>query len=118
MNGTEYKEACSKPDALPKSILLRTLAALKKVGASEAKIIEGIITGSPIPFPEKYTGNEQNSFYKVHCTEKEAEAITDILFDLEASSVPTDGIGTTETYQYVELVNIWSELTEYVSESV
>ncbi len=118
MNGTEYKEACSKPDALPKCILLRTLAALKKVGASEAKIIEGIITGSSIPFPEKYAGNEQNSLYKVHCTEEEAEAITDILFDLEASSVPTDGIGTTETYQYVELVNIWSELTEYVSESV
>lgn len=110
MNARQYKEACSQPDVLSRDILLRTLTALKKTGATEAKVIEEIMTGEPIPFPEKYTGNEQQCFYKVLCQQEEVEAITDILFDLEASSVPEDGIGTTATYWYVELVNIWSEL--------
>ena len=114
----EYYEACSKPDALPKNVLLRTLEALKKAGAEEAKIVEEIITSEPIPVPDKYTGTEQQFFYKVHCKELEAEAIADVLFDLEASSVPPSGIGTSETSQYVELVNIWSELTEYVGKNV
>ncbi|MCL7421248.1 MAG: hypothetical protein M8364_10140 [Methylobacter sp.] len=118
MNGSEYKEVCSKPNVLQSDVLLKTLAALKKEGASEAKIIEAIIAGKPIPFPEKYDGDAQQCYYEVRCKAEEAEAITDILFDLEASSVPSDGVATTATYQYVGLVNIWSELTEYVSKSV
>jgi hypothetical protein len=118
MNAAEYKEICSKPDVLPKLVLERTLAALKKEGAPEATVIEAILSGTPIPFPEKYSGEKDQSHFKVSCSEKEAEAITDVLFDLEASSVPPNGIGTSETSQYVELVNIWSELTEYVGKNV
>ncbi|WP_274164166.1 hypothetical protein [Enterovibrio gelatinilyticus] len=39
------------------------------------------------------------------------EKIIDILFELEASSVQIDGVATTETYEYVDLVNTWSEMT-------
>ncbi len=69
-------------------------------------------------YPDKFAGNENMRHFQVECSEIEAEMIADILFDAEASSVPNDGIATSETYKYVNLVNIWSKLTEYVSENV
>jgi len=40
------------------------------------------------------------------------------MFEAEASSVSENGIATSETMQFVELVNIWRELTEYVRRNV
>lgn len=113
MNSVEYKKICEQPTVQPESFLKSTLLALKKAGAKEASLIEVILSSLPIPFPDKHTGNSEH-FYKIECTELEAETITDILFDLEASSVPNDGIATSETYEYVSLVNVWSEITESV----
>ncbi len=117
MNSKEYKTICAKPDVLQITVLERTLAALEKEGAKESSIIENVLAIEPIEVPESFSGDESNLYFKVNCGEDEAEAITDILFDLEASSVPVDGIATSETYQFVELVNTWSELTEYVAKT-
>lgn len=68
-----------------------------------------------IETPDKFDGDDTNYFYEVNCSVEDAERITDLLFDLEASSVPVDGISTSETYKYARLVNIWSELTEYLT---
>ena len=118
MNTEKYKEICSRPDVLSKLILEKTLAALKKEKAVVATAIEATLLGTKISFPERHSCEKKQSYYKVCCNEVEAETITDILFELEASSVPSDGVTTSETYQYVELVNIWSELTEYVGKNV
>ena len=118
MNSSECKEICSKPNILTKKVLERTLVALKKECRAEATLVEGFISGKAIPFPENYTGSIEQCYFKVSCTEQEAEAIIDLLLELEASSVPVGGIASEETCQYVELVNLWSELTEYIGQNI
>jgi hypothetical protein len=118
MNSEEYKSICTKPDVLQIAVLESTLKALKKEGAKESSIVETVLATAPIEFPKNFQGDESSRHFKVNCSEEEAEAITDILFELEASSVPLDGIATSETYQFVDLVNTWSELTEYVARNV
>lgn len=117
MKSKDYKKICDTPNVLSSITLRSTLLALRKVGAKETKLLEEILSGTPIPFPEQHFGNADQHHFIVDCSELEAEIITDILFQLEASSVPGDGIATVETYNYVKLVNIWSNLTEYLNKN-
>jgi hypothetical protein len=117
MNSKEYGKICSKPNVLPKLVLEQTLSALTKQSAPEAKVIEKILSEPPIPFPKEYHAQVNQYYFEVNCNEKESEAITDVLFDLEACSIPLSGIGTDQTRQYANLVNIWNTLTQYIEEN-
>ncbi|MCP3931038.1 MAG: hypothetical protein GY705_18295, partial [Bacteroidetes bacterium] len=113
MNTKKYKEICSLPDVLPIGIVQNTIRILKRENSKETEVLENILLSEAIPFPIKFNGKENDKYYKIILTEEEIENIVEILFDQEAFSVLPDGIPTEETANYVNLVNIWSELSEY-----
>lgn len=113
MNSEEYKKICGSPDVLSKKILQESLAFLVKGNMPEAAVVEDALRNGKIDFPEKYSGTSDMSYHKVSCSFEEASRIADFLFEKEADSVPVSGIATSETYNLVELVNVWHELTEF-----
>jgi len=108
MNSVENKEACSKENAFRVTELEEVLAILRREGAQEETVVESSLLNGKVELPYKFIGNLSNTFCLVICTFEEADAIVDILYDAEASSIPATGETTAVTSRLVDLVNRWS----------
>lgn len=112
MISEQYKLICEQPNTFRLSELNVTLKVLRAESAPEAALISKAILGNKIEKPLLHNDNHQTDFVALDLTFEEADAIVDILFDSEACSIQGNGMPTSKTSLYVDLVNVWSNYRE------
>ena len=107
MDSAEYHKQCSSPASFRRKELEDTYEALKVAQSEKAKIIANALESSPIEKPRQHSGGQENDYFNVAVPELDAEAIIEVLGDLEAQSVSEEGHTTPLASHYASLLDRW-----------
>jgi hypothetical protein len=118
MNSEEYKRITNQWNVKRRNLIEDSLALVEKESEELAEMLRKTLVGVPIENPTLHTGDMDTDYFKVQMSEEEMQNLIDLLFELEAASVPKgDGVGfEKEAFQAGEasrialLVNEWNKL--------
>ncbi len=118
MDSVEYKQITSLWNVKRRNVIEDSLALIRGESPDLAIKLESTLARSPVQKPSHHTGGKESDFFRVLVTESEMQDLIDLLFDLEAASVPQgDGIGfekearqAREASRIASIVDEWNKL--------
>ena len=118
MDSEEYKQIKSKWNVKSRNIIVDTMVLIKSESSALYRKLEITLAGGSIAKPSGHTGNAETDFFEVKLTEEEVQGLIDLLFDLEAASVPQGGglgfdkeaVQAREASRRASLVGEWNKL--------
>ncbi|SJL84526.1 hypothetical protein [Vibrio palustris] len=112
MNSEQYKSICEQPNVFRIEELRETLDLLRKENMPEVSLVAKSILSQKVEKPSLHKGGHQTDFVALELSFDEVDAVLDIVFDAEVSSIQGSGEPTSKTEIYVHLVNLWSNYLE------
>jgi hypothetical protein len=106
MEGSEYKQATSRPDSFANAELEATVRCLRTVSSSLADVVAGA-PRTPIAKPPLHRGTADADVFRVDLPLVVVQELVGDLLDAEAAAVSPEGDTTPEAAHRASLVDRW-----------
>lgn len=109
MDAEQYKEICSEPDVLRRTVIEATARRLAEDEPELADRLFEQVSGAPVPKPAKHDAGSHSDYFLITLSAADFEDVVAALEDLEASALMDPRCIAEERGYVGYLLDVWND---------